>query len=147
MYNIIKTELGEHQLLTLCPVYKIELAIHHAFESSDLNNECNTDYVNIFYLFKDANLRWKFSRRQSVFKGTPYFQYKQICDACACFIPERGKITSLFSKNTERTTKKLKTIQLSLQICYSGNPEHSGETAFLISDQAVAAGQSINAQH
>ena len=43
MHNLIKIELDEHYLLTLCPAHKMELAIQDAFESSDLNNECNTD--------------------------------------------------------------------------------------------------------
>ena len=47
MYKIIKTELGEHYLLTLCPAHKIELAIQDTFESFDLNNKYNADYVNI----------------------------------------------------------------------------------------------------
>ena len=57
MDELIKNEIGEHYLLTLCPAHKIELAIENAFELSALNNNCNTDYVNIFYLFKKANLR------------------------------------------------------------------------------------------
>ena len=42
MQNLIITELGEHYLLTLCPVHIIELVIQDAFKSSDLNNKCNT---------------------------------------------------------------------------------------------------------
>ena len=52
MHKLIKTELGEHYLLTLCPAYKIGLAIQDAFELSDLKNHFNMGYVNIFYLFK-----------------------------------------------------------------------------------------------
>ena len=52
MHKLIKTELGEHYLLALCPAYKIGLAIQDAFELSDLKNHCNMGYVNIFYLFK-----------------------------------------------------------------------------------------------
>lgn len=36
--------------------HKIELAIQDVSESSDLNNECNTDFVNIFFLFEKANM-------------------------------------------------------------------------------------------
>ena len=77
IHNLIETELGENYLLTLCPAYKIELAIQDAFESSNLNNKFNTDYVNIFYLFKKANLRWRLFKKQSVFEGIPYILYKQ----------------------------------------------------------------------
>ena len=41
LYNLIKSCLVEHYLLTLCPAHKIELAIQDTFESSDINNECN----------------------------------------------------------------------------------------------------------
>ena len=54
----------------------MQLAIQDAFESSDLNKDCNTDYVNIFYLFKKAKLRWELLKRQSIFKGILYIQYK-----------------------------------------------------------------------
>ena len=76
MPKLIKTELGEHYLLT----DKIELAIQDTFESSDLNNESNTDYVNIFYLFKKP--RWRLFKRQSMFEGIPYIQYKQLSSTC-----------------------------------------------------------------
>ena len=54
MHKLIKTELGEHYLLTLRPAHKIRLALQDAFESSDLNNDCNMDYVNIFSLKKQT---------------------------------------------------------------------------------------------
>ena len=77
MHRLIKNELGEHYLLTLCPAHKIELAIKDVFELSNLNNDCNTDYVNIFYLFKKANLRWRLFKRQSIFEGKSYIRYKR----------------------------------------------------------------------
>ena len=43
----------------------------------DLNNECNTDYVNIFYLFKKANLRWRLFKRQSILERILCIQYKR----------------------------------------------------------------------
>ena len=52
MLQLIQTKLGEHYLLTLCPAHKIELAIKDTFEQSDLNNNCNKDYINVYYLFK-----------------------------------------------------------------------------------------------
>ena len=48
MHQLIQTELRGHYLLTLCPAHKIELAIKDAFEQSDLNNNCNKDYVNVY---------------------------------------------------------------------------------------------------
>ena len=53
------------------------MAIQDVFELSDLNNHCNMGYVNKFDLFKKANLRWKLFKRQPIFKGIPYIQYKR----------------------------------------------------------------------
>ena len=47
MHELIKNEIVEHYLLTLCPTHKIEWAIENAFELSALNNDYNTDNVNI----------------------------------------------------------------------------------------------------
>ena len=77
MYKLIKRELGDHYLLTLCPAHKIELAIKDAFEESGLNNDCNNDYTNIYYLFKKANLRWRLFKQQSMFEGIEYIKYKR----------------------------------------------------------------------
>ena len=77
MHKLIKNDISEHCLLTLCPTHKIEITIENAFELSTLNNDCNTDYVNIFYLFKKANLRWRLFKRQSIFEGIPYIRYKR----------------------------------------------------------------------
>ena len=82
MYELLKNEIGEHYLLTFCPTHKIELAIENAFDLSALNNDCNTDYVNIFYLFKKANLRWRLSKRQSILEGILYIHYKWPSSTC-----------------------------------------------------------------
>ena len=79
MHELIKNEIGEHYLLTLCPPHKIELAIENAVELSPLNNDYNTMstyFINIFYLFKKANLRWRLFKRQSIFEGIPYICHK-----------------------------------------------------------------------
>ena len=80
IHELIKNEIGEHYLLTLCPPHKIELAIENAVELSPLNNNYNTMstyFINIFYLFKKANLRWRLFKRQSIFEGIPYIRYKR----------------------------------------------------------------------
>ena len=75
MHELIKNEIVEHYLLTLCPTHKIEWAIENAFELSALNNNYNTDNVNIFYLFKKVNLRLRLFKRQSIFDGIPYWKW------------------------------------------------------------------------
>ena len=75
MHQLIQTEIGEHYLLTFCPAHKIELAIKNAFKQSDLNNNCNKDYVNVYYLLKKANLRWRLFKRLAHFQGIEYIKY------------------------------------------------------------------------
>lgn len=58
MYRLVKEKLSEYYMLTLCPARKIELAISDAFKESALNNTCSQNYVNIYCLFRRANLRW-----------------------------------------------------------------------------------------
>ena len=36
----------------------------------------STYFINIFYLFKKANLRWRLFKRQSIFEGIPYICHK-----------------------------------------------------------------------
>ena len=77
MHQLIQTELGEHYLLTLCSAHKIELAIKDTFKQSDLNNNCNKDYVNVYYLFKKANLSWRLFKCQAHFQGIEHIKYKR----------------------------------------------------------------------
>ena len=56
MYCLVKEEVGEHYMLMLCPAHKIELGISDAFKESALNDACSQNYINIFYLFQQANL-------------------------------------------------------------------------------------------
>ena len=65
-------------MLTPCPAHKIELAMKNAFERLDLNNNCNKDYVNVYYLFKKANLRWSLFKHQAHFHGIEYIKYKRL---------------------------------------------------------------------
>ena len=87
MHKLIKNEIGIHLLILYHP-HKIELAIENAFELSALNNHCNTDYINIFYLFKKANLRWRLFKRWSIFEGIPHIHYKQ--PGCTCWVKHQS---------------------------------------------------------
>ena len=82
MHKLIKNEIGKDYLLTLCPTHTTELAIENAFELSALNNDFNTDYVKIFYIFKKANLTWRLFKRQSVFEGVQYIHTVQAAKRC-----------------------------------------------------------------
>ena len=59
-------------MLTLCPAHKIELAIRDAFEESLLNNDCDEDHTNLYYLFKKANLCGRLFKNQAFFQGIKY---------------------------------------------------------------------------
>ena len=61
---------------TLCPAHKIELAIQDVFKSL-LNNDCDEDYINIYYLCKKTDLRWRLFKRQSLFQAKKYIRYKR----------------------------------------------------------------------
>ena len=76
-HQLIQTELGEHYLFNLCPAHQIELAIKDAFKQSDLYNNCNKDYVNVYYLFKKANLCWTQFKCQAQFQGIEYIKYNR----------------------------------------------------------------------
>ena len=77
MHRLVKNEIGEHYLLILCPNHKVELAVHDGFNASAMNNECEKDLSDIYYLFKRANLRWRLFKRQAIFQGISYKQYKR----------------------------------------------------------------------
>ena len=77
MYWLVKEEVGEHFMLTLCPAHKIELAISNSFKESTLNNMCSQNYVNIFYLFQQVNLWWRLFKRQAVFEGIKHLSFKR----------------------------------------------------------------------
>ena len=76
MYRVVKEEVGEHFMLTLCPAHKIELAISNSFKEATLNNTCSQNYVNIFYLFHRVNLRWRLFKRQAAFEGIKHLSFK-----------------------------------------------------------------------
>ena len=76
MHRLVKDEIGEHYLLILCPNHKVELAVHDGFNVSAMNNECEKDLSDIYYLFKRANLRWRLFKRQAIFQGISYEQCK-----------------------------------------------------------------------
>ena len=65
MHDLIRAELGGHYMLSYAQLrtHKSELVIRDAFEQSELNNSCNDDYTNIYYLFKKENLWWLFKRQ------------------------------------------------------------------------------------
>ena len=65
LHRLVKSEIGEHYLLTLCPGHKVELALHDAFKHSKLNTTTKKDYKDIYYFFKKSPLRWKLFKRQA----------------------------------------------------------------------------------
>ena len=67
LYKLLKPEMGEHYLLTLCPGHKVELALSDAFKISKLNACTGKDYRDIYYFFKIPPLRWKLFKRQVLF--------------------------------------------------------------------------------
>ena len=60
-----------------------------------------------------------------------------------CFVPEKGKIRSFFSKKHWQVIEKTNKYPL-LLICYSGNPEYSWKLASLINEQNINIGSYIH---
>ena len=57
--RVIREELAiDNYLHTLCPAHKVELAIQDAFNVVNFNKDCEKDLIDIYYLFKKANLKW-----------------------------------------------------------------------------------------
>ena len=77
MYRLVKEKLSEYYMLTLCPARKIELAISDAFKESTLNNTCSQNYVNIYCLFRRANLRWWLFKSQAVFEDIKHVRFNR----------------------------------------------------------------------
>ena len=62
LYKLLKPDMAEHYLLTLCPGHKVELALSDTFKISNLNACTEKDYRDIYYFFKKSPLRWKLSK-------------------------------------------------------------------------------------
>ena len=77
LHRLVKEEMGEHYLLGLCPSHKVELALTDAFKESTLNDKCDEDLRNTYYLFKKENLRWRLIKRESRFMAHSYICYKR----------------------------------------------------------------------
>ena len=77
LHRLVKEEMGEHYLLVLCPSHKVELALKDSFKESTLNDRCEEDLRNTYYLFKKANLQWRLFKRQSRFMAQSYIRYRR----------------------------------------------------------------------
>ena len=75
--KLLKIEMGEHYLLTLCPGHKVELALKDSFKDSVMNIHTEKDYKDIYYFFKKSSLRWKLFKRQALFMGKSIKKYKR----------------------------------------------------------------------
>ena len=77
VYRLVKQEMGENYLLLLCPSHKLELALGDALGDCNLNNLCEKDYRDIYYLFSKAHLRWRLFKYQAIFLDIEYRKYKR----------------------------------------------------------------------
>ena len=68
MHWVVKKQIGNHYMLVLCPNHKIKLAIHGAFDLSNLNTLPETNLTNVYYLFRQANLWWRLFKQQAMFQ-------------------------------------------------------------------------------
>ena len=77
MYKLVKQDMGDHLLLTLCPAHKLELAIENAFSLSNVNKLCAETYKTVLYFFRRSDLRWRLFKRQATFDGKTPIRYKR----------------------------------------------------------------------
>ena len=66
MHRVVKEQIGDCYMLVLCPNHKIELAIHGAFDLSNLNALSESNLTNVYYLFCRTYLWWRLQVRSSV---------------------------------------------------------------------------------
>ena len=57
MYKLVRQDMGDHLLLTLCPAHKHSL--------SNVNKLCAESYKTVFYFFRRSNLRWRLFKRRA----------------------------------------------------------------------------------
>ena len=77
LYKLEKAAVGDHLVFSWCLSHKLELALHDAFKSSNLDSKAQKQLELEFYLFKKATLKWRlFKRYAEVCEKTPY-RYKR----------------------------------------------------------------------
>ena len=65
LYKLEKEEIVNWLIQILCLSHKLELVIHDTFKQSKLNRDAKEQLELVYYLFKQANLKWRLFKRQA----------------------------------------------------------------------------------
>ena len=76
LYKLEKEEIGDWLIQSLCLSHKIQLVIHNAFKQSKLNRDAEEQLELVYYLFKQANLKWCSLKRQALMMKTLNHHFK-----------------------------------------------------------------------
>ena len=68
--------MGDWFVSVLCLNHKVELAIHDTFKIS-INETAEKQLIDVYYLFKRANLKWRLFKQFGTFSGLKYKRYKR----------------------------------------------------------------------
>ena len=76
LYELEKEEIGDWLIQILCLSQKLELVIHDTFKQSKLNRDAEEQLELVYYLFKQANLKWCSLKRQALMMKTLNHHFK-----------------------------------------------------------------------
>ena len=76
LYKLEKEEIGDWLIQSLCLSHKIQLVIHNAFKQSKLNRDAEEQLELVYYLFKQANLKWCLFKRHALMMKTLNCSFK-----------------------------------------------------------------------
>ena len=65
LFKLEKEEIGNWLIQILCLSHKLELVIHDTFKQSKLNRDAKEQLELVYYLFKQANIKWRLFKRQA----------------------------------------------------------------------------------
>ena len=77
LYKLEKEEIGDWLIQILCLSQKLELVIHDTFKQSKLNRDAEEQLELVYYLFKQANLKWRLFKRQALMMKTSNYCFKR----------------------------------------------------------------------
>ena len=76
LYEFEKEEIGDHLVFTWCLSHKLELALDHKLELTQLKKDAQLQLANEYYLFKKGTLKWCLLKCYAEILGQRAFCYK-----------------------------------------------------------------------
>ena len=82
LYQLEKETVGEHLVSILCISHKLELTVHDAFKRSILNSDAEEQLQTVYYLFQQANLKWRLFKKHANVLEIKYRCFKRPGGTC-----------------------------------------------------------------